>query len=74
MATTFQIFTPSLVAEAERVRGAWYARGKGRPYPPGLRLEMTETLARLRLLADLLCRPRADAIPEQHPGGSVGLV
>ena len=72
MATTFQLFTHSLVAEAERVRGAWYSRGKGRPYPPGLRQELTEALARLRLLRELLRPPPGDAISKGIPSGLLG--
>jgi hypothetical protein len=49
MATTIQTLTHTLVAEADRVRWTWYSRGKGRPYPAGLREQMTETIARLRV-------------------------
>jgi len=72
MAATFQSFTHRLVAEAEQVRGAWYARGKGRPYPPGLREAMTEAIARLRLLRGLLRPPPAGSTTEEHPAGLSG--
>ena len=72
MATTFHMVSHTLVAEAEWVRRAWYSRGKGRPYTPGLRKEMTESIARLRLLRELLRSPPADAPTEPHPVGLLG--